>query len=203
MEKRSVWEIIDEENIPINRWCIKNKWIFKVKRNGIFRARLVACGYSQVPGIDFSESFSPFLNDVSFRIMFIAKLVWDMTCSVVDIKTAFLHGYLDEEIYMEVPNGLVIKNNKKLILQKTIYALVQSGRKFYEKIINVLKVIVFYGIKFDPCLWKMWDKKINHMIIIGIYVDDCLIIGKEESIECIINELKKYEFNLKVEKKRK
>jgi hypothetical protein len=53
-----------------------------------FLARLVACGYSQVPGIDFSESFAPVLNDVSFRIMLIAKLVWNMTCSVVDIETA-------------------------------------------------------------------------------------------------------------------
>jgi hypothetical protein len=101
----------------------QNKWIFKVKRNGIFRERLVACGYSQVPGIDFSESFAPVLNDVSFRIMLIAKLVWNMTCSVVDIETAFLHGDLNEEIYMEVPKGLEIKNNKKLILRKTICGL--------------------------------------------------------------------------------
>jgi hypothetical protein len=92
MEKRGVWEIIDEKDIPINRRCIKNKWIIKVKCNGIFRARLVACGYSQVPGIDFSESFVPVLNDVNFRIMLIAKLVWNMTCAVVDIETAFLYG---------------------------------------------------------------------------------------------------------------
>jgi hypothetical protein len=58
----------------------------------------VACGYSQVPGIDFSESFAPALNDVSFRIMLNEKLVLNMTCSVVDIETAFLHGDLYEEI---------------------------------------------------------------------------------------------------------
>jgi hypothetical protein len=89
MEKRGVWEIIDEKNIPINRQCIKNEWIFKVKRNGIFQARLVACGYSQVPGIDFCESFTPVLNDVSFRIMLIAKLVWNMTSTVVTLKQHF------------------------------------------------------------------------------------------------------------------
>jgi hypothetical protein len=72
----------------------------------------VACGYSQVPGIDFSESFAPVLNGVSFRIMLIAKLVWDMTSTVVNIETAFLHGGLDEEIYMEVPKGLEIKGSK-------------------------------------------------------------------------------------------
>jgi hypothetical protein len=200
MDKRGVWEIIDEKNIPINCRYIKNKWIFKVKRNGIFRPRLMVCGYSQIPGIDFSEMFAPVLNDVSFRIMLIAKLAWDMTCSVVDIETAFLHGDLDEEIYMEVPKGIEIKEKKKLILRKTIYGLIQSTRKFDEKLINVLKVIGFHGSKSDPCLWTMCDEKVNNMIIIGIYFDDCLIIGKEESIECLIDELEKNEFNLKVER---
>jgi hypothetical protein len=115
MEIRGVWEIINEKDIPINCWCIKNKWILKLKRNGTLQASLVACGYSQVPRIDFSESFAPVLNDVSFRIILIAKLVWNMTCTVVDIETAFLHVDLDEEIYMEVPKGLEIESNKKLI----------------------------------------------------------------------------------------
>jgi hypothetical protein len=160
----------------------------------------VACGYSQVSKIDFNEIFAPILNDVSFRIMLIAKLVWDMTSTVVDIETAFLHGDLDEEIYMEVLEGLEIKHNKKLLLKKTIYGLIQIVRKFYENLFNVLKVIGYYGSKSDPCLWTMWDEKVNHMIIIGIYVEDYLIIGKNESIDCLIDELKKHEFNLKVEK---
>jgi hypothetical protein len=128
----------------------------------------VACGCNQVPRIDLSESFASVLNDVSFRIMLIAKLVWNMTCSKIDIETAFLHRDLDEEIYMEVPKGLSIKDNKNLILQKTIYGLVPSDRKCYEKLINVFKVIGFHGSKSDPCLWTMWDEKANHMIIIGI-----------------------------------
>jgi hypothetical protein len=90
-----------------------------VKRNGVFRARLVACGYSQVPGVDFTESFAPVLNDVSLRSMLISKLVWDMTSTVVDIETAFLHGNLDKEIYMDVPMGLstvVEKGGSRIIL---------------------------------------------------------------------------------------
>ena len=200
MTKRGVWQVIDDKDIPSDRRCIKNKWIFKVKRNGVFRARLVACGYSQVPGVDFTESFAPVINDVSFRLMLIAKLVWNMTSTVVDIETAFLHGDLDEEIYMDIPMGLVTEPNKKLLLQKTIYGLVQSARKFYEKLIEVLKIIGFEGSKSDPCLWTMWDTSIKHMFIIGIYVDDCLIIGKESSVSNLLEELKKYEFNLKIEK---
>jgi hypothetical protein len=192
MAKRVVWEVIDEKNIPTNLPCIKNKWIF--------RARLVACCHSQVPGIDFNESFAPFLNDVTSRIMLIAILVWDMTCTMFDIETEFLHEDLDEEIYMEVSKGLTISKNKKLMLCKTIYGLVQSARKFSEKLINLLKVIGFYGGKSDPCLWTIWDEKVNHMIIIGIYVDDSLIIGKEEIIASLIDELNNHEFNLKVER---
>jgi hypothetical protein len=87
--------------------------------------------------------------------MLIAKLVWGITSTVVDIETVFLHANLDEEIYMEVPKDLEIEHNKKLMLKKTIYGLVHSTRKFYEKLINVLKVIGFYGSKSDPCLWTM------------------------------------------------
>jgi hypothetical protein len=70
--KSGVWEVNDKKIIPINCRCIKNKWIIKQKRNGIFHARLVAYGYSQVLGIDFNESFAPTLNDLRFRIMLIA-----------------------------------------------------------------------------------------------------------------------------------
>jgi Reverse transcriptase (RNA-dependent DNA polymerase) len=78
MEDKKVWEIINKEDVPDGRRTIKGKWIFKIKRNGVFRARLVACGYSQVPRINFNESFAPVINDVSFRIMLIAKLVWGL-----------------------------------------------------------------------------------------------------------------------------
>jgi Reverse transcriptase (RNA-dependent DNA polymerase) len=162
-----------------------------VNRNGDFRARLVACGYSQVPGIDFTESLAPVLNNVSFRMMLIAKLVWDMTSTVVDIETVFLHGNLDEEIYMDVPMGLSTGPSKRLLLRKTIYRLVQSVRKFYEKLIEVLKVIGFEGSKSDPCLWTMWDSVVNHMLIDEININDCLIIRNESSVSNLLEKLKK------------
>jgi hypothetical protein len=90
----------------------------------------VACGYSQVPGIEFNERFAPVLHDVSFRLILIEKLVWGITCTVVDIETAFLHADLNDDLNMEVPQGLTIRNNMKLILCKTIYGLVQSAKKF-------------------------------------------------------------------------
>jgi Reverse transcriptase (RNA-dependent DNA polymerase) len=65
--------------------------------DGVFRARLVACGYSQILGIDFDESFAPNVINVSFRIMLIAKLIWNLQASILDVETAFLHCDLKEE----------------------------------------------------------------------------------------------------------
>jgi len=118
MSKKEVWEVMKKEDIPKNRRTIKCKWIFKIKRNGVFRARLVACGYSQIPGIDFNESFAPVVNDVSFRIMLIAKLIWDLQANIIDVETAFLHGELQEEIYMNVPEGMQQDTNKCLLLKR-------------------------------------------------------------------------------------
>jgi hypothetical protein len=106
MDKQQVWEIIKKEYIPENRRTIKFKWIFKIKRNGIFRAILVACGYSQIPEIDFNASFAPVINYVSFRIMFIEKLIWNLETSIFYMETAFLHGKLQEEIYMNIPEDI-------------------------------------------------------------------------------------------------
>jgi Reverse transcriptase (RNA-dependent DNA polymerase) len=83
------------------RVCIKYKWVFDIKRDGTFRARLVACGYSQVPGVDFQESYSPVINDVVFRILIVCQIIWGLTAVLVDVEVAFLNGDLDEIIYME------------------------------------------------------------------------------------------------------
>jgi hypothetical protein len=85
--------------------------IMNVKRNGIFRARLVACGYIQVPDVN--------LN-VNFRILLIAKLVWNMKATIIDIENACLYGNLDEKIYMGVQPDLEFNNNQKLLLQNNL-----------------------------------------------------------------------------------
>jgi hypothetical protein len=131
MDKQQALEIIKKEDIPEDRRTIKCKWIFKIKRNRIFRARLVACGFSQIPGIDFNESFAPVINDVSFQ-MLIAKLIWNLEASIVNLETAFLHGELQEEIYMNIPEGMSYDSKHCLLLTKTIYGLVQSARVFYK-----------------------------------------------------------------------
>jgi hypothetical protein len=113
---------------------------------------LVACEYSQIPGIDFNESFAPVINDVRFRIMLIAKLIWNLEASIVDMETSFLHSELQEEIYMNIPEGMSYDSKHCLLLKKTIYGFVQSAREFYKKLMTTLKLIGFKGNKSDPCL---------------------------------------------------
>jgi hypothetical protein len=114
------------------------------------------------------------------------------------VETAFLHGELREEIYMNVSEGLDTDSNNVLKLSKTIYGLVQSAREFYKKLISVLKSIGFKENKSDPCLFSKWEQ--DELTLVGIYVNDCLVIGKDDQIEKLIVDLKSNGFNLKIER---
>ena len=96
MTDLEVWQIIKKSAKPKERQCVKHQWVFEIKCSGIFRARLVACGYSQIPGIDFEESFSPVANDVTTRILIIAEMMYKLKSKLVDVETAFLHGKIGE-----------------------------------------------------------------------------------------------------------
>ena len=97
MNFRGVWKKVNKVEMPAGYQCVKSKWVFKVKRNGVLRAQLVDCGYSQVPGIEFNDSFTPVVNDVSFRVSLIAKIVRKLKARIIDVETAFLHGALKGE----------------------------------------------------------------------------------------------------------
>ena len=92
--------------IPENRRLIGNKWVFKIKRDGTYRARLVALGYSQIPGINYTDDFAPVAHDVSFRIALARMMVEKLDSLVMDVETAFLYGDIEEEIFMKSPVGM-------------------------------------------------------------------------------------------------
>ena len=126
--------------VPHDRRCVKNKWVFKIKRNGVHRARLVACGYSQIAGVNFTDNFAPVINDVTFRILLIIVLLCGYDTKVIDVETAFLHGDLDEDIYMDCPSGLEeCEKDQCLKLNKSIYGLVQGARQFWKKLVEILE----------------------------------------------------------------
>ena len=101
--------------MPSDRKCVKSKWVLKIKRNGTYCARLVACGYSQIPEVDFNNvPYSPVINDVIYQIVLVLSLIHEYKRVIIDVKTAFLYGELenDEEIYMECPEGMENKQEK-------------------------------------------------------------------------------------------
>jgi Reverse transcriptase (RNA-dependent DNA polymerase) len=192
MEKKKVWEIIDKSSVPKERSLIGNKWVFKQKKNGVYRARLVALGYSQVPGVDFSENYAPVVNDITTRIMLVLKMVNNWTSETIDVETAFLYGDLTEEIYMTIPKGLEEFTNRQLTdkcvkLNKSIYGLVQAARAWWKQFTTSLQKIGFSKCLNDNCLMMKTDKK--GVTILCIYVDDVCLFGNQEAIETTIKQI--------------
>ena len=189
MIKRGVWRNRSMRNKPGGKTLVKSKWVFKIKRDGRYRARLVACGYSQVPGVDYTENYSPVVNDVTFRIMLVLWILKCWDAKIIDIETAFLEGDLDEEIYMRVPDGYyeVFEENDEeeaLELLKPIYGLVQAARQFWKKMIFILTTkLNFKAGKVDPCLLTRTDE--DGTVMVALYVDDCLCIGDNAALESL------------------
>jgi Reverse transcriptase (RNA-dependent DNA polymerase) len=93
------------------------------------------------------------IDAVTFRNLLVMMLTWNFKAKVVNIKTAFLHGDLKERVYMEIPKGMDVNIDECLILNTTIYGLVQSAREFYNKVVSALKDCGFQGSLVDPNLW--------------------------------------------------
>ena len=112
--------------MPPDRRCVNTKWLFNIKRNVIFRARLVACGYSQIAGVDYRGNYAPVINYVTWRVLLIVMLLNKYNGKLLDIEVAVLHGNVEKEMYMECPQGLEDANEDECVkLLHTIYGLVQ------------------------------------------------------------------------------
>ena len=190
-----VWSRRKKKDIPSDRRLIGNKWVFKIKRCGRFRARLCGLGYTQIPGIDFKENHAPVVNDVTYRILILLKIINNWTAELMDVETAFLNGILEEQIYMKMPEGSIevklyegISEDDCVELHKCIYGTVQSARQWYKRFADELKKLGFERCSVDPCLMKR--KNENGTLIICIYVDDVLQIGDKAAIDQFTAEIK-------------
>ena len=201
MINRGVWRKIDKMKIPENRRLIGNKWVFKVKRDGTYRATLVALGYSQISGVDYTDNFAPVAHDVSFRIALARMMVEKLDSIVMDVETAFLYGDIEEEIFMKSPVGMEeidpgSSPEDCYQLKKGIYGLCQAPRKFWRKFVDTIKKEPF-GFTVsppDPCM--LFKENNLGIYIIIMYVDDMLIIGKKEQIQEFATVIQK-EFSVK------
>ena len=203
MINRGLWRKIDKAKIPENRRLIGNKWVFKIKRDGTYRARLVALGYSQIPGVDYTDNFAPVAHDVSFRIALARMMVEKLDSLVMDVEAAFLYGDIEEEIFMKSPVGMEeidpgSSPEDCYQLKKGIYGLCQAARQFWRKFVDTIKKEPF-GFTVNPADPCMLFKVNNLGICISIvYVDDMLIIGKKGQIQEFATMIQK-EFSVKIQ----
>ncbi|CAL8091268.1 unnamed protein product [Prunus armeniaca] len=184
------WELVD---IPPGNRPIGYKWIFKkkLKADGTidkYKARLVAKGYRQKEGLDFFDTYSPVTRITSIRMLIAIASIYDMEIHQMDVKTAFLNGELDEEIYMEQPEGFVVKGQELKVckLVKSLYGLKQAPKQWHEKFDHTMMTHGFKINECDKCVYIKTHK--NACVIVCLYVDDMLIIGTNKDI---INSTKK------------
>lgn len=134
--ENKTWVLVPRSKLPEGRKTVTSRWVYDLKHDGRYKARLVARGFTQVWGEDYNETFSPVARFESIRYLLAHAALEDWEIESMDVKTAFLNGELKEEIYMEQPDGWVEKGKEDWVclLKKAIYGLKQASREWNAKI---------------------------------------------------------------------
>lgn len=191
LKSNNTWTL---QPLPENRRSIDCKWVYKIKR-GIdgsverYKARLCAKGFTQKKGIDYTETFSPVVRYDSVRFLLSLATVNDWEIHQFDVKTAFLHGDLDEDLFMKQPEGFISKNPEYVCkLNKSLYGLKQAPRCWNKKFEKVLSNFNFIQLESDRSVYKaVYDEVV---VYLALYVDDGLIMSENGNvIKKILTEL--------------
>lgn len=181
IEANETWELT---YLPSGRSAIGSKWVFKIKQdeNGNVvrrKARLVAQGFSQQYGVDYDEVFAPVVRNSTFRLMLSEAGVQGYKVKQYDIKSAFLNGNLDEEIYMKQPAGFSV-GDKVYKLKKSLYGLKQAARVWNQTLHEKLMANGCIQSETDKCLYflKKDDKKLQLLV----HVDDILVSYNDDEL---------------------
>lgn len=198
LQDLNVWRMV---NLPPGRKPISCRWVFRRKTNANneverYRSRLVVRGFNQREGIDYQELFSPTARMDTIRVLLAISASKRLKLRQFDVVTAFLHGDLDEEIFMTQPPGYADGTNKVCLLQKSLYGLKQSPRCWNQKLSGILKKLNFKQTQADNCLYS-WHGPNGQIVFLAIYVDDGIIAATHDKlIESTLTQLGKH-FTLK------
>jgi len=185
LKENKTWEVIDLKKLKEEK-PLTGKWVFKVKQDGRYKARLVIRGCEQEQGINYEETFSPVISTSALRSLFAIAAIKNYKIITFDIKTAFLYGNIEEDVYMYPPEGYNCKG-KVFKLKKALYGLKQASLSWNIRFTDFLKEKNFISLKSEQCIFK----KNNGDLILGIYVDDGILIGNDlQEIEETIKQLK-------------
>ena len=184
LKRNETWEL---KELPLNTKPIGNKWVYKIKRDTKgeivkYKARLVAQGFSQKYGKDYDQVFAPVVKQTTFRTFLAVAGIKGWIVRHYDVKTAYLNGVIEDDIYMYQPRGFLEEGKENMFckIKKSLYGLKQSARAWNIKLDSVLKNIGFRKGKADPCFYT---KKINNDVIhILVYVDDMILASENEEI---------------------
>ena len=156
------------------------KWIYKIKRDNSeeivrYKARLVAKGFSQVRGVDFEEVFLPVARAESIQIVVAMAAQFKWKLHHLDVKSAFLNGYIEEDIYVNQPEGFIKKGKENYVLKlrKARYGLRQAPRAWNNKLDETLKSMGFIRSINDQAVYTSNRKESK--LWVGVYVDDLII----------------------------
>ena len=157
-------------------------WVFKLKHKpdgsiDCHKARLVAKGFNQLPGIDFANTFSPVVKPITIRTILALLVSCRWSIKQIDIQNAFLHGFLDKEVYMKQPLGFVHPQYPHHIckLHNALYGLKQAPRTWFSRLSSKLLELGFHGSLSDTSLFISHQAKFHLYVL--IYVDDIIITG--------------------------
>ncbi|KAL2228761.1 UNVERIFIED_CONTAM: Retrovirus-related Pol polyprotein from transposon TNT 1-94 [Sesamum indicum] len=176
LKKNNIWKLCQ---LPKGKKALQNIWVYRVKEESDekkrYKARLVVKGFQQRYGIDFTDVFTPVVKLTTIRLVLSMVAAENLELQQMDVKTAFLHGDLGEEIYMVQPKGYNGDDQQVCRLKKSLYGLKQAPRQWYRKFDNFMLEIDFSRCNADHCCYmKRFDE---FFIILLLYVDDMLIAG--------------------------
>lgn len=182
LSKNQVWELV---NAPKNQEVVDNKWTFKLKRDADgnllrHKARLVARGFSQRKGIDYTETFSPVVRFDSIRAMLAVAADEGMHLQQFDVKTAFLYGDIEENIFMKQPQGYDDETGRVCKLKRSLYGLKQSSRCWNQRFTKFLEKFNLEATEADSCMFTNQQK--DYRLILAIYIDDGLVACKDKKL---------------------
>ena len=148
-----------------------------------YKARLVVKGYRQTEGVDYFDTYAPVSRKTSIRLIIAFVALFNLEIHQMDVKTAFLNGDLEEEIYMEQPEGFLVpgKETKVCKLVKSLYGLKQAPKQWHEKFDRVMLSNGFHINQCDKCVYAKGNEK--DYVIVCLYVDDVIIIGSYDNIK--------------------
>ncbi|MFS7953765.1 putative RNA-directed DNA polymerase [Helianthus anomalus] len=183
LHKNGMWTLVPP--VP-NTNIVDCKWVYRLKTEEIgkvsrYKARLVAKGFNQQHGVDYHMTFSPVIKPATIRTILSLAVTNKWSLRQLDIQNAFLHGDLEETVYMRQPPGFVdpTKPDHVCLLYKSLYGLKQAPRVWFNKLSTALHQLGFCGSKTDPSLFIL--NSLGSLVYLLVYVDDIIITGNNSN----------------------